>query len=309
LNSKIFVFDKLYAFDVINVSADGKSMTVKLKEDKTVMSDFKIDFQGKSPLKIRVEYVSLKETAGDTLKLDEKDKNHKIPAGEYHIVEALIDYGEKTTAEAHCFMYCSKPFIVADGKPVTLVVGKPEIKMEIFKDYPGAKKKLLTTNTVDAGDLLSIDFKITGLAGEEYTTIRKKDNKHRWPVNVYPMLKITDASGATIDSGEFFEYVSRSYPWVAPFTPGKYTITVTQDTGPLMGVIEAKLEITVLPAAVSVIGGSSAPTSVFISHGSSRPTASQYSVQMVKAMMLLICGVMLMGCGFGVWWLRKKAAK
>lgn len=297
LTSKILIFDKFYSVNFIGYSDDGKTMKVKLTETPGPMSDFKIVLQGKKPLKFNFDSIRLRDKKGKTLEFGENDTERRLPLGEYKIIEAVFPYGKNEDYEYVGTLCDTDFFEVKDGKPCVLVVGKPAINIELLADNGNNRyARPILKIPVYPEDELNIYAEVTGPNGECFGEFRGHSSKED---AIHGKMLITDSAGSIKHSEDMYYndndggrgYYSSSWQ---PDLPGKYTITVTLDTGPLMGEIKAEREITVLPS----------PSTSSTAGASATPVTSHK--QTMGIAMLVVAGVVSAGCIAVLWWLRKK---
>jgi hypothetical protein len=181
-------------------------------------------------------------------------KPFEIPALTYKINYVAFEYwsgvdgSSKPSATEEKNLWCcpistESLLTVLPEKIVQIEMGKPQLSIwatapELQSDTQ--PKQPQTTFSKKDG-MICLYSKITGPAGEQYFSFSQGSRQE-----VRPTYRILDATG---NPGSFHTIGQPgvSFGWyILPDTkPGKYTIIMEQETGPLAGKLEGRLEITI----------------------------------------------------------------
>jgi hypothetical protein len=156
----------------------------------------------------------------------------------------------------------ANPLSIEPNQVVYAEFGNPEISIRSEKQENRFRSDGTTQTLFQQGDSLVLTCLVNGRMGERYRRFSRDSGGGQ----VYPEYTITDTSGSLVTSGTARSYAQKGgtgeFSWQTNgVAPGKYTVTMSQETGPLAGKLEGKLEIeiqekpTEMKAAVSTIWG------------------------------------------------------
>jgi hypothetical protein len=166
----------------------------------------------------------------------------------YRLRNAYIFYGPETRDQWEVYIIDGPEFEVEAGKTCNVELGKPVLSVRAINERYRNQSNIRERSVFSEGAGIYFYWNITGKAGEIYRRFSKRPDTSRGGKEIEPTIRIVDSKGKEVASTtiEYWRGNPGGYRWRKPdVKPGTYTVIMTQDTGPLAGTIEGKLQITI----------------------------------------------------------------
>ena len=202
---------------------------------------------GETDLRAELSSASVTGCKDTTIRFNVPSGQAEIPTGAFTLNSGYINYGAEADDQWRVSFSEGPEFELAAQKICTLELGKPVLSVWAVEEAKRYQSDVKEQSVYAKGTDIYLQTKIRGKAGELYSRFSHGTGGGQQN-DVEPAIRITDSNGKEVVSarmeygrGGTCEYSRRS----PDVRPGRYAVTMTQDTGPLAGIIEGTLDITI----------------------------------------------------------------
>jgi len=168
-----------------------------------------------------------------------------LPVGSYLVENGAISYGSANPEEWLTDFSSGPEITVSADASCLLKLGQPKLTPSVVKRQDRYRPDAKPGAVFKKGDDIYCSPEVKGMASEKYRSFSRMSGD-KVPD---PTIRIVDANGKEVASASIsMPYGSRGsgLSWKTQnVEPGKYTVLMTVETGPLAGKLEGKTEITI----------------------------------------------------------------
>jgi hypothetical protein len=227
--------------------SNGLPARVVLTRDTTPTGELTVKLTGSNSLESALGslYLNGVDDRAVFLRVEGKQGKMKLPAGTYGLDSGSLAYGTTNSREWDVSFSQAPQATIKGGAVTELALGQPVLTVRAVEEKNRYDRMASGAATFKRGARIYLEPRILGKGGELYGQFRQAvpgrdvSDKADRP----PQVTITGSDGKQLHSSTM-EYGTCGVSWGGPTIPaGRYTVQMTQETGPLAGRLIGRLEL------------------------------------------------------------------